>query len=184
MKQRTSDDVARELAALGCCDDMPRMATLTANTISANAISAGTITSGDTGWYDGDTFHFHGAMPTPIAYPDNRGWRNITGKGDSIMKAKDEVRKRLVFVAVVDTHPDLDDEASVVYLDDTPIVTSGTDQEIWMGLNISALLQLHNEGRATVLDKEASRAAGRNIYLEPARIRDLCMAVIPLATFD
>ena len=151
--------------------EMPTMATLTASTIAANTISSGVTTD----WYDGGTYISGEAI----------GWgKPLNRKGDSIMKAKDEVRKRLVFVAVVDAHPDLDDVASVVYLSDAPIVTSDTDQEIWMGLDIKRLLALHNDTRVKVLDKEASRAAGRDIYLEPARIRDLCMAVIPLATFD
>lgn len=156
-------------------NDMPRMAT--------TGVLTSSFGSG-TSWVSADS------LTGPVAYPATKDegavWLCVTGdkKGDSDVKRNEEGKKRLVWVAVVDPHPDLDSVSSVVFLADMPYVTDDTDQEIWMGLDIQEILDAHNAVRVTMLDKEATRTAGRDIFLEPARIRDLSFAVIPLATFD
>jgi len=61
--------------------------------------------------------------------------------------------------------------------------TDATDQELFFGLDIRSLLDNHNIMREQVLDKEASRKSGRDVFLEKARIRDLKMVVVTIASF-
>lgn len=41
----------------------------------------------------------------------------------------------------------------------------------------------HNKSRATVVDKKASQRTGKDVHLEPIRIRDLKMVVSCIAEF-
>ena len=59
-------------------------------------------------------------------------------------------------------------------------LTDLTDQELFYEIDIRALLQVHNERRATIVDKNIKE---RVEHLEPARIRDLRMQIVTVAQF-
>ena len=88
--------------------------------------------------------------------------------------------RRLVQVFIVDPDPRLPIEWCVIHEDDKPRITDATDQELFYEIDIRALLQVHNERRATVVDKNVKE---RVEHLEPARIRDLKMQIVEVATF-
>jgi len=57
------------------------------------------------------------------------------------------------------------------------------DQELFFEVEIGALLKKHNEFRITLNDKVQTEKFGREIKLEPVRIRDLKMVVVEIAKF-
>lgn len=62
-------------------------------------------------------------------------------------------------------------------------LTDLTDQELFFEVPIADILAKHNEVRAATVDKKAAEKFGRDIFLEPARIRDLKMVVVTVAQF-
>lgn len=62
-------------------------------------------------------------------------------------------------------------------------LTDGTDEELFYAIPIMDLLKKHNEKREATVDKDATRKAGKDMFLEPIRIRDLKMVVSTLAEF-
>lgn len=90
--------------------------------------------------------------------------------------------RRLVEVWVVDPHPDVPAGESVL-VEYQAYITDKTDEEIKLGLDLMGRLDDHNKMRAKREDKRATRASGVTQFLEPARIADISVAIIPLAIF-
>lgn len=89
---------------------------------------------------------------------------------------------RIVKVFIADPNENLPLDKRVIYKGDE-ILTDLTDQELFFDVPISELLAKHNALRATVVDKKQAEKFGRDIFLEPARIRDLRMVVVDVAKF-
>ncbi|MGZ3235772.1 MAG: hypothetical protein ACXU8A_00180 [Burkholderiaceae bacterium] len=89
---------------------------------------------------------------------------------------------RIVKVFIADNNDNLPLEKRVMYSGEEKL-TDLTDQELFFELPISDLLAKQNELRKTVVDKVQSEKFGRDIFLEPARIRDLKMVVVTVASF-
>lgn len=64
-----------------------------------------------------------------------------------------------------------------------PAFTDSSDQELYFEIPVVELLKAHNEKRKTWLDKDASRKSGKDVFLEPIRVRDLKMVVVTIAQF-
>lgn len=62
--------------------------------------------------------------------------------------------------------------------------TDATDTELFYDIDIKDLLAKHNEKRVKTLDKEATRDKGKDVFLEPVRVRDLYMTVSNIVVFD
>jgi hypothetical protein len=92
------------------------------------------------------------------------------------------VTARIVKVYIADSNDNLPLDKRVIYSGDEKL-TDLTDQELYFEVPIAELLAKHNEVRAKTVDKKQSEKFGRDIYLEPARIRDLKMVVVNVATF-
>lgn len=101
-----------------------------------------------------------------------------TTKNMSTQKAK-----RLVQIYVVDPHPDVPLDKSVLYSQPTPILTDATDQELFFQIDMKQILHDHNGVRVKTVDKEASKSFNKEVYLEPVRIRDLVMNILTIAQF-
>lgn len=99
-------------------------------------------------------------------------------KGETMAQEK----RRIIKVFVVDTDNALPLDKAMLYEGEQKF-TDLTDQELFFEINIQPLLQKHNDVRAKVLDKKASEKSGKDIYLEPIRIRDLKMVVATMAEF-
>jgi len=90
--------------------------------------------------------------------------------------------RRLVQVFIADTDANVPLESAMLYRGE-PIFTDATDQELYFDIPVASLLAGHNEKRKGWLDKDATRKAGKDIFLDPAKIRDLRMVVVTIASF-
>jgi hypothetical protein len=89
---------------------------------------------------------------------------------------------RIVKVFIADSNENIPLDKRVLYSGEEKL-TDLTDQELFFEVSINDLLTKHNEFRKTVIDKAQAEKFGRDIYLEPARIRDLKMVVVTVASF-
>lgn len=89
---------------------------------------------------------------------------------------------RIVRVFIADTNENIPLEKRIIYKSDEKL-TDLTDQELFFEANPAALLADHNAFRTTVVDKAMTTARGKEVFLEPARIRDLRMVVVDVAAF-
>jgi hypothetical protein len=87
---------------------------------------------------------------------------------------------RVVQVFIIDPDEKLPLDKAVLY-QGKPELTDKTDQELFFDLDMKQLLADHNVARIAVVDKKSVAATVQ--FLEPARIRDLKMSVVNLATF-
>lgn len=91
-------------------------------------------------------------------------------------------QRRVVQVFIVDPDERVPLEKALLYQGEQKL-TDATDRELFFEIDIKRLLDRHNEERVQILDKEATAKSGRDVYLEPIRIRDLKMVVVNIATF-
>jgi len=89
---------------------------------------------------------------------------------------------RIVRVFIVDTDEALKVEDRVLYRGEEKL-TDSTDQELFFEVDIKAALETHNAKRVSTADKKASIKMGKEIFLEPVRIKDLSMVVTEIAKF-
>lgn len=89
---------------------------------------------------------------------------------------------RIVKVFIADSNESIPLDKRVLYSGEEKL-TDLTDQELFFDVSISGLLTKHNEMRKTTIDKPQAEKFGRDIFLEPARIRDLKMVVVTVAQF-
>lgn len=89
---------------------------------------------------------------------------------------------RIVKVFIADANENLPLDKRVLYSGDERL-TDLTDQELFFDVPIADLLAKHNEVRKATVDKTQAEKFGRDIFLEPARIRDLKMVVVTVAQF-
>lgn len=90
---------------------------------------------------------------------------------------------RVVKVYIADSDENLKLQERLLYTGDEKL-TDFTDQELFFEVPMGELLSKHNAVRAKTVDKKASEKFGRDIFLEPVRIRDLKMVVVEVAVFD
>lgn len=132
-----------------------------------------------------------GAFYQPNLYTDNCGLNQKLAKANSILgsplvpqystthfneKENHMAKRRLAKVFIVDTDENIPLDNAILYESEEKL-TDATDQELFFEIDIQSLLKDHNEIRAKVKDKEASKEEGETVYLEPIRIRDLKMIV-------
>lgn len=99
-------------------------------------------------------------------------------EADDMANAQDQ--DRLVRVIIVDTNKSIPAERRVLHKSEE-FFTELSDQELFFEADPVSLLKKHNEYRTTVHDKSSGEKKSKN--LEPARIRDLHMAVVTVARF-
>lgn len=90
--------------------------------------------------------------------------------------------RRIVQVFIADANENIPLEKSLLYQDEKPFLTDLTDQELFFEIDIKSILDKHNEYRITVKDKDESTKDNPE-YLEKAKIRDLKMTVVNVASF-
>lgn len=95
-------------------------------------------------------------------------------------KAKEKpVTRRLVQVFIADPDENVPLEQSMLYSGDQKL-TDATDQELFFEIDMKSILEAHNKKRVAVINKKVK---DRTEFLEPAKIRDLKMVVVNVATF-
>jgi hypothetical protein len=87
--------------------------------------------------------------------------------------------RRLVKVVIVDPNENVPLDNCILYSGEEKL-TDATDQELFFEIDIKGILDKHNEKRVTFIDKKVKE---RTENLEPAKIRDLKMVVVNVATF-
>ena len=87
--------------------------------------------------------------------------------------------RRLVQVFIADPNENIPLADSLLYSGEQKL-TDATDQELFFEIDIKDILAKHNEKRVKIVDKKIKE---RTEYLEPAKIRDLKMVVVNVATF-
>lgn len=87
--------------------------------------------------------------------------------------------RRLVQVFIADPNENIPLEQSLLYSGEQKL-TDATDQELFFEIDIKTILAAHNEKRVKIVDKKIKE---RTEYLEPAKIRDLKMVVVNVASF-
>ena len=100
-------------------------------------------------------------------------------QGNQIMAA------RLVRVIIADTNENLPLQDRLLYKGEEQF-TDLTDQELFFEIDVAGILKAHNEKRTKTVDKSKAALQGMDrgsVMLEPARIRDLKMVVVNVATF-
>jgi len=98
---------------------------------------------------------------------------------DQPMPASATPTRRLVQVLIADADENVPLAQSLLYQGGQKL-TDATDQELFYEIDIKALLTEHNAARTKLINKKVKE---RTEYLEPARIRDLKMIVVTVATF-
>lgn len=101
---------------------------------------------------------------------------------DCLPVEEGEDMRRIVQVFIADTTEDIPLENGLLHQGE-PKFTDLTDEELFFEIGMKDLLDKHNEIREKTLDKKATKKSGRDVYLEPARIRDLKMVVVDIAVF-
>lgn len=97
-------------------------------------------------------------------------------------KMSEKVGRRIVKIFIVDPSSDVPLDKAIIYQGEEGL-TDSTDQELFFEVDIKALLNGHNVERVKYVDKKATKAAGKDVFLEEARIRDLIMMVTEIAKF-
>ena len=104
----------------------------------------------------------------------------LTGFG--LNQKESQVGMRFVKIFIVDPTDDLPLAQRVLH-NGAEQLTDLTDQELFFELPIKELLDKHNATRAGTLNKKATDKAGKDVFLEPIRVRDLRMNVTLIASF-
>lgn len=103
-------------------------------------------------------------------------------KREEINQEVSPMSRRIVQVFIVDTNENIPLEKSLLYRGEQKL-TDCNDQELYFEINVKELLDKHNLERVKTIDKESTKKSGKDIFLEPAKIRDLKMIVTNIATF-
>lgn len=90
--------------------------------------------------------------------------------------------RRIVQVFIADPNENVPLEESVLFKGEQKL-TDLTDTELFFEVPMAETLKAHNDKRVKWLDKDASKKAGKDVLLDPAKIRDLKMLVVTVAQF-
>ena len=101
---------------------------------------------------------------------------------DKIQIIMPATNRRIVQVFIADPNDNVPLEKSILYTGEQKL-TDLNDTELFFEIPIKELLDKHNIFRVTVGDREASKRAGKDIFLDPVKIRDLKMLVVTVAQF-
>jgi len=88
------------------------------------------------------------------------------------------VTRRIVQVFIADPNENVPLEHCLLHEGDRKM-TDLTDQELFFELDMKSMLEEHNKKRVTFIDKKVK---DRTENLEPAKVRDLKMVVVTVAT--
>ena len=89
-----------------------------------------------------------------------------------------KMSRRIIQIFIADPNENVPLDACILFKGEQKL-TDATDQELFFELDIKSILEKHNEARIKVIDKKVK---DRTEYLEPAKVRDLKMVVVTVAT--
>lgn len=162
------------------------------NSIQASNVSSfNSSGSIETNWIGGTSSNsvlvggYPGGMTTGIGHiadfinePGQRRLNFDFGVTDKKKNCREEnmskdIALRLVRVFIVDPDENVPMESRLLHKDER--LTDLTDQELFFDYNVKEILEKHNKFRVTLTDKEQTKAQGKEVRLEPIKIRDLQM---------
>jgi hypothetical protein len=105
----------------------------------------------------------------------------VDAKAEYVEKyiGEQKMTRRMVQVFIVDMNDNVPLDKCLLYKGD-PVLTDLTDQELFFEIDIRGILEKYNIERVKFNDKTVK---DRNVYLEPAKVRDLRMTVVNIASF-
>lgn len=104
---------------------------------------------------------------------------NSKAKETKVSEVKKPTR-RLVRVIIADPDESLPLDKAILLRGEEQL-TDLTDEELFLEIGIKPMLDHHNGIRAGILDKRATAKAGKDVFLEPIRVRQLKMVVSTIA---
>lgn len=131
--------------------------------------------------------HTHTAYSAAQLYGNAGGISLIDQKANAIANAVNAIpqgafqmaaTRRVVQVIIADPNENIPLEDCLLFKGEEKL-TDATDQELFFELDIKDLLEKHNAKRIKVVDKKVK---DRTDYLEPAKVRDLKMVVVTVAS--
>lgn len=190
--------------------NLPQMSTHTyaANTVSLNDLYGFAGVSGPPGpegvvgkgsalfnWNQGSDNEWVSEQAEKAAYAYKHQPRRVEKASDILEKLKEQNKNKqaksmsnqeaaLRIVRVIVADPDINlPLANRVLHDSKEKITDLDDRELFFEINIKDILDAHNKVREVTIDKAATKESGKQINLEPIRIRDLKMTVVNIAAF-
>lgn len=162
-------------------DDVP---TFLAHSYASNTFTAQDLYYGQQGSLN-NLKQSSGIIPQAIKRTDLT-LTDILRNANALSATKEEstimATVRIVKVYIADTNDNLPLDRRVLYRGDEHL-TDSTDQELFYEIGVADILEKHNAERVKTTDKAQSTKFGRDIFLEPVKIRDLKMVVTTVATF-
>ena len=113
---------------------------------------------------------------------DALGLRHFQQHQETKTPMPNTTSRRYVQVFIADPNDNVPLEESVLFKGEQKL-TDLTDTELFFEVPIAETLKSHNEKRVKWLDKEASKKSGKDVTLDPVKIRDLKMVVVTVAQF-
>lgn len=148
---------------------------------SAYASSVHDFTTDNTNWVGGNVIR--SLIPTigGQAFQNEQNWEAPYQQAQEKQNMASQVlaTRRLIKIVIIDPNENIPLDQCVLYSGDEKL-TDATDQELFFEIDIKQLLDAHNDKRVKVLDKKVKE---RSEFLEPAKIRDLKMVVVNIASF-
>ena len=153
------------------------------HTFAGNTVATGLSSMDSTAWSDASG---QAALASSAMEKHHRAKEKIEAEYKALTVHKKsgeqemaQAKKRIVRVYIADPNENVPVEASVLYTGSEK-ATDATDQELFYELDIKDILSKYNEKRVKFRNKAVK---DREEFLESARIRDLSMLVVTLATF-
>lgn len=149
--------------------EMPMMAT---SAMASKSYAGG---AGDSSFFDRETEmirRFDMSPVRPVAQDKIQQLLQISEK------QKMTITRRVVRVYISDTNENVPLEDCLLFKGDEQL-TDANDNELFFEIDVKGLLATHNEKRVKYVDKKVK---DRTEHLEPAKVRDLKMTVVVLAT--
>ena len=128
-----------------------------------------------------DMFRLDQGPLAPVQFNWPQGYQNQETKKEIEIMA-DKTNRRIVQVFIADPNENVPLDKSVLYTG-TQKLTDLNDTELFFEVPIAELLKAHNGARVKFVDREASKRAGKDILLDPVKIRELKMVVVTVAQF-
>lgn len=105
---------------------------------------------------------------------------HVTATTSTTNTTEHQMATRILRVILADPDDNLPVEKRVLFQGPEKL-TDLTDQELFFELPVQDLLAKHNELRSFTKDKDQSANFGRDVMLEPIKIRDLKMVIVNVA---
>lgn len=148
---------------------MADMGTAMRNTVSTGG-AAGGIGGNDFRLFVGQPSSLHDIIDKHFPAPDHKQEKAAMAAAPT---------RRLVQVFIADPDENVSLEKSLLYTGPQKL-TDATDQELFFEIDIKSIMEKHNAVRLQLVNKKVKE---RVEYLEPARVRDLRMVVVNVASF-